>query len=66
MRKKSSRGSKGSKKISPLKRKCNQYLSRKIRKNLKEKIYKSRQQAIAVAYSQTKKSIPKCKRFYKK
>lgn len=63
MRKKSI---KGSKKISPLKRKCNQYLSRKIRKNLKEKRYKSRQQAIAVAYSQTKKSMSKCKRFYKK
>ncbi len=60
------KSSKGSKKISPSKRKCNQYLSRKIRKNLKEKRYKSRQQAIAVAYSQTKKSMPKCKRFYKK
>jgi hypothetical protein len=54
------------KKISPTKRKCNQYLSRKIRKNLKEKRYVSRKQAIAVAYSQTKKSIPICKRFFKK
>ena len=51
--------------ISKLKKKCNCLLSRKIRKNIKEKIFKSRKQAIAVSYYQVKKSYPKCKRVYK-
>lgn len=53
------------KKYKSIKKKCNCLLSRKIRKNIKEKKYKSRKQAIAVSYSQIKKSFPKCKRIYK-
>ena len=54
-------------KISSGRRKCNQILSAKIKKNmeeLKSGRYKSRSQAIAVSYSQVKKSHPKCKRYF--
>ena len=48
---------------------CNELLKNKIRTNMKE--YKdgrfsSRQQAIAVSYSQVKKNFPHCKRYFKK
>ncbi len=48
---------------SKLQIKCRQYLSKKISKNMKEwkqGKYRSRQQALAVSYSQTRKANPKC------
>ena len=41
---------------------CKDYLSEKIGININEGIYKSREQAIAVAYSQVKTKYPQCKR----
>ena len=52
------------KKASIKENKCNKFLQTKIKVNLKEYKkgkYKSRKQAIAVSYSQTKKKFPKCK-----
>ena len=46
--------------------KCKQYLSDKIAENIREGKFKTRQQAIAVAFSQVKKSHPQCKRFIEK
>lgn len=51
-----------SKKTRPLSRKCRLYLGHKIATNIHEGIYKSRKQAIAVAYNQMGKMFPKCKR----
>jgi hypothetical protein len=51
------------------KKNCKSKLSRKIKINMKEYKsgrYKSRQQALAVSYSQIKKKYPRCKRFFKK
>ena len=47
-------------------KKCKQYLRNKIRKTMREykkktKGIKNRKQALAIAYSQTKKKHPKCK-----
>lgn len=44
---------------------CKGHLSAKIRKNIHEKKYKNRKQAIAVAYAQVKKERPGCKRVFK-
>lgn len=44
---------------------CRKLLSEKIGINIRERRYKSPKQAIAVAYSQVRKSHPKCKRFFK-
>ena len=46
--------------------KCKQYLKKKIKKTMREyknkmKGVKSRKQALAIAYSQTKKKYPRCK-----
>jgi hypothetical protein len=41
---------------------CKDYLGKKIGININEGIYKSRAQAIAVAYSQVGKKYPQCKR----
>jgi hypothetical protein len=41
---------------------CREYLGKKIGININEGIYKSRAQAIAVAYSQVGKNYPQCKR----
>ncbi len=41
---------------------CKDYLGKKIGININEGIYKSRAQAIAVAYSQVRKKYPQCKR----
>ena len=73
MRIKSSKRSKrrGSKQIkkrtvrSAVKSKCRDYLQTKIKKNMKELKkgrWVSRAQAVAVSYSQVKKSHPNCKR----
>lgn len=43
---------------------CKKRLSEKIEKNIKEGRYTSNKQAIAVAYSQVKKSSPACKRYF--
>jgi hypothetical protein len=48
---------------------CNQLLKKKIRKNMdeyKSGRYSSRQQAVAVSYSQVKKMSPYCSRYFKK
>ena len=48
---------------------CNQLLKKKIRKNMdeyKSGRYSSRQQALAVSYSQVKKMSPYCSRYFKK
>ena len=51
-----------------LSRKCNNYLRKKIKKNMREfnlgKGPKSRKQAIAIAYAQTKKRFKKCKKVF--
>jgi hypothetical protein len=75
-RKTSKRGSrKGAKrssltKRSPLtKRSCQSKLKNKIRINMseyKKGRFSSRQQALAVSYSQVKKKSPGCKRFFSK
>ena len=41
---------------------CREYLGKKIGININEGVYKSRAQAIAVAYSQVGKKYPQCKR----
>ncbi len=49
------------------KEKCNSYLQGKIKKNMgeyKNGRYASRQQAIAVSYSQVKKKYPACSRYF--
>jgi hypothetical protein len=46
--------------------KCKDYLSKKIGINIREGIYKSNAQAIAVAYSQVSKKHPSCKRVLRK
>jgi len=73
MSKKSSKKSskKMSKKMSSVRTKvgCNDLLKNKIRVNMKELKdgrFVSRQQAIAVSYSQVKKSSPYCKRYFKR
>jgi hypothetical protein len=43
---------------------CKTLLSEKIQKNIKEGVYTSRKQAIAVAYNQVKKTSPACKRYF--
>jgi hypothetical protein len=48
-----------------LSKKCRSHLSKKIAINIREGIYKSRQQAIAVAYNQIGKLYPKCKQIKK-
>ena len=56
-----------SRRVSAGRRKCNQILSAKIEKNMKELAqgrYVNRAQAIAVSYSQVKKSHPKCRRYF--
>lgn len=48
---------------------CNQLLKKKIRKNMdeyKSGRYSSRQQALAVSYSQVKKMSPYCSRYFKR
>ena len=48
---------------------CTQLLKNKISTNMKEYKegrYASRQQALAVSYSQVKKSSPHCKRYFKR
>lgn len=48
---------------------CNSFLKRKIRKNMdeyKQGRYVSRQQALAVSYSQLKKKSPYCSRYFKR
>jgi len=75
-RKQSRKGSKKSskkmsKKMSSVRTKvgCNDLLKNKIRVNMKELKdgrFVSRQQAIAVSYSQVKKSSPYCKRYFKR
>ena len=44
------------------KSKCSQRLSKKIAINIREGLYSSRAQAIAVAYSQIRKKYPHCSR----
>jgi hypothetical protein len=46
--------------------KCKEYLSKKIAINIREGIYASNAQAIAVAYSQVSKKHPSCKRVLRK
>jgi len=55
-----------SRKRSNRKSRCQKLLSRKISINMKEKRYKSRAQAIAVAYAQVRKKHPSCRRVLKK
>lgn len=48
---------------------CNKLLKKKIRKNMdeyKSGRYSSRQQALAVSYSQVKKMSPYCSRYFKR
>jgi hypothetical protein len=56
----------GLKEIVASKTTCKGHLSVKIRKNIKEKKYKNRKQAIAVAFSQVNKERPGCKRVLRK
>ena len=63
--KRSKKQSKRSNKRGSVKSKCRQWLQDKIKKNMKELKkgrWVSRAQAIAVSYSQVKKSHPQCKR----
>lgn len=55
------RSHKSTRKKKPMSRKCRSYLNQKIATNIREGIYKSRQQAIAVAFSQMGKLYPRCK-----
>ena len=53
----------------PKKDKCYKYLKSKIKINMSEYKrgrYSSRQQALAVSYSQTKKKYPGCSRYFKR
>tara|TARA_Y100000768_G_scaffold345004_1_gene291653 strand:- start:1489 stop:1833 length:345 start_codon:yes stop_codon:yes gene_type:complete len=59
-------GEKRKKTRSSASKKCKQYLKNKIKKTMHEykkktKGIKNRKQALAIAYSQTKKKHPKCK-----
>lgn len=70
-RKRSRKSSKKSyrKKLADKKRRCQSLISNKIREIMPEYHsgrYKSRQQAIAVAYSMVKKRYPSCKRLLTK
>lgn len=56
----------GLRKIVQTKSTCKGHLSAKINKNIHEKKYKNKKQAIAVAFSQVKKERPGCKRVLKK
>jgi hypothetical protein len=50
------------------KSKCQDFLRKKIRTNMKEYkdgMFSSREQAIAVSYSQTKEKLPYCSRYFK-
>jgi hypothetical protein len=61
--------SKRSKKMSPKSRRCKNLLKKKVLTNIREYgkgRYKSRSQAIAVAYSQVKKSNPSCKSVFRR
>jgi hypothetical protein len=56
------------KKVKP-KKTCKNYLKNKIKKNfkeLKDKKYKNRQQALAVSYNMVKNEHPHCKKYLKK
>jgi hypothetical protein len=44
---------------------CKKELQKQIRKNISSGDYVSREQAIAVAYSQMRKKHPRCKQFKK-
>jgi len=48
------------------KRYCREKLSQKIAINMREDRYVSQAQAIAVAYSQTRKKFPECKKYLSK
>lgn len=43
---------------------CKKRLSEKIKKNIKEGRYTSNKQAIAVAYSQVRKTSPACRKYF--
>jgi hypothetical protein len=61
------RSTKKSTKKSPKRKSlCKQRLSKQIAENIKEGRFSSKQQAIAVAYSQVQKKYPHCKRYLKK
>ena len=45
---------------------CRETLGQKIARNITEQKYTSREQAIAVAYSQIRKANPECRQFFKK
>jgi len=65
---KKSRG-RGKKKMSKNSRRCKNLLKKKVSINIKEYRkgrYKSRSQAIAVAYSQVKKSNQSCKKVFRR
>ena len=56
-------GGKGFTKEELKKKYCREKLSNKIRINMGEK-WKSREQAIAVSYSQVRKKHPECKKYF--
>jgi len=67
--KRSKSRSKRSRSKSKNRRSCQDYLRKKVRKNIDEYKggrYTSRQQAIAVSYAQTKKKHPSCSRFFRR
>lgn len=69
--KKVSKKVKRSKSRSPrnTKSRCQNFLRKKIRTNMqeyKDGLFSSRAQAIAVSYSQTKKKLPYCSRYFKR
>lgn len=45
---------------------CRENLGRKIAINMREGKYVSKEQAIAVAYSQIRKAYPECAQFFKR
>lgn len=59
-------GGKGYTKAELSKKYCRENLGMKIAKNISEGRYVSKEQAIAVAYSQIRKAYPECARFFKK
>ena len=59
-------GGKGYSKKQLSKKYCQETLSQKIAHNIREKKYISKEQAIAVAYSQIQKAYPECRIFFKK
>jgi len=46
------------------KRYCRENLGRKIAINMREERYASKEQAIAVAYSQIRKAYPECAKYF--